>query len=102
MINKRLKGISLFASAGIGETYFKDAGIDIMVSNELLERRAELYKAISPETIVLKIDDPTNSPEHVTICFKTETGELTHGIITDIRILYLFEKIRQVLKFVVV
>lgn len=53
MINKRLKGISLFASAGIGETYFKDAGIDIMVSNELLERRAELYKAISPETTVV-------------------------------------------------
>ena len=53
MINNRLKGISLFASAGIGETYFKDAGIDIMVSNELLERRAELYKAISPETTVV-------------------------------------------------
>ena len=53
MINKRLNGISLFASAGIGETYFKDAGIDIMVSNELLERRAELYKAISPETTVV-------------------------------------------------
>ena len=66
------------------------------------EAIAETIQAISPETIVLKIDDPTNSPEHVTICFKTETGELTHGIITDIRFLYLFEKIRQVLKVVVV
>ena len=25
-MKKRLKGISLFASAGIGETYFKDIG----------------------------------------------------------------------------
>ncbi len=53
MKNKRLKGISLFASAGIGETYFKDVGIDIVVANELLENRANLYKAISPEATVL-------------------------------------------------
>lgn len=53
MNKKRLKGISLFASAGIGETYFKDVGIDIVVSNELIERRANLYKAISPSTKVI-------------------------------------------------
>ena len=45
MIKKRLKGISLFASAGIGETYFKDVGIDIVVANELLEKRANLYSS---------------------------------------------------------
>ena len=53
MINKRLKGISLFASAGIGETYFKDIGIDIIVANELIKERANLYKAIYPETTVI-------------------------------------------------
>ena len=53
MKNKRLKGVSLFASAGIGETYFKDIGIDIVVANELIERRANLYKAINPETEVV-------------------------------------------------
>lgn len=53
MINKRLTGISLFASAGIGETYFKDVGIDIKVANELLEKRANLYRAINPETTVV-------------------------------------------------
>ena len=53
MINKRLTGISLFASAGIGETYFKDIGIDIKVANELLEKRANLYRAINPETTVV-------------------------------------------------
>lgn len=53
MIKNRLKGISLFSSAGIGETYFKDIGIDIVVANELLPKRAELYKHISPETAVI-------------------------------------------------
>lgn len=53
MMKSRLKGLSLFASAGIGETYFKDVGIDIKVSNELIEKRANLYKAINPETNVI-------------------------------------------------
>ncbi len=52
-MTKRLKGVSLFASAGIGETYFKDIGIDIVVANELLEKRANLYSAISPDTKVI-------------------------------------------------
>lgn len=53
MINKKLKGISLFSSAGIGETYFKDIGIDIVVANELLEKRAQLYKSIYPDAAVI-------------------------------------------------
>ena len=52
MNGKRMKGVSLFAGAGIGETYFKDIGIDI-VANELVESRANLYKAISPNTKVI-------------------------------------------------
>ena len=52
-MKKRLTGISLFASAGIGETYFKDVGIDIKVANELLQKRADLYRAINPETTVV-------------------------------------------------
>ena len=53
MMKKRLKGISLFAGAGIGETYFKDIGIDIVVANELIEKRAHLYSYINPETKVV-------------------------------------------------
>ena len=53
MIKKRLTGISLFASAGIGETYFKEVGIDIKLANELVEKRAKLYRAINPETTVV-------------------------------------------------
>lgn len=53
MTTKRLNGISLFSSAGIGETYLKDVGIDIKVANELLKKRADLYKAINPKTTVI-------------------------------------------------
>lgn len=48
-----MNGLSLFSSAGIGETYFKDVGINIVVANELVEKRANLYKSISPETDVV-------------------------------------------------
>lgn len=50
MMNNRLKGISLFSSAGIGETYLKDVGVDIVVANELVENRAKLYKSLYPKT----------------------------------------------------
>lgn len=53
MINRRLKGISLFSSAGIGETYFESIGIDIVVANELLEKRAALYSSIYPNATVI-------------------------------------------------
>jgi DNA-methyltransferase (dcm) len=53
MKKKRLSGISLFSSCGIGETYFRDVGIDILVANELVEKRASLYKSIYPEATVV-------------------------------------------------
>lgn len=53
MIKRRLTGLSLFSGAGIGETYFKDVGIDIKVANELIRRRADLYQAIYPETTMI-------------------------------------------------
>lgn len=45
-----IKGASLFSSAGIAETYFKEAGIEICVANELLLKRAELYKYLHKDT----------------------------------------------------
>jgi DNA (cytosine-5)-methyltransferase 1 len=51
-----MKGISLFSSAGIGETYLSSIGIDIIVSNELLEKRAMLYKSIYPKAEAISGD----------------------------------------------
>ena len=45
-----IKGASLFSSAGIAETYFKNNNIDIVVANELIEQRAKLYSFFYPNT----------------------------------------------------
>ena len=39
-------GASLFSSAGIAETYFDEVGINIVVANELVQERADLYQAL--------------------------------------------------------
>lgn len=43
-----MKGISLFSGAGIGETYLSALGINIVVANEVIEKRANLYRSINP------------------------------------------------------
>ena len=43
-----IKGASMFSSAGIAETYFKKAGIDIVVASELLPKRGEFYSTMYP------------------------------------------------------
>ena len=46
----KLKGVSLFSSGGIGEAFFEDTSIDIVVANELLKDRAELYAKMHKKT----------------------------------------------------
>lgn len=50
MHNARLKGLSLFANVGIAETYFEETGIDIVIANEIEEKRAKLYRYLYPKT----------------------------------------------------
>lgn len=47
---KGISAISLFSSAGIGDLALRDAGINVLVANELLNDRAELFKRNFPET----------------------------------------------------
>ncbi len=49
-MKNRINGVSMFSSAGIAETYFKDIGIDIKVANELVKKRTELYSHFHPES----------------------------------------------------
>jgi DNA (cytosine-5)-methyltransferase 1 len=49
-----LKGLSLFSSAGIAETYYNDIGINIVIANELIERRANLYKKLYPKSKMIQ------------------------------------------------
>jgi len=43
-----LRGVSLFANVGIAETYIKKHNIDIVVANELLEKRAQFHSEMHP------------------------------------------------------
>ena len=45
-----MKGLSLFANVGIGETYLDQLGIEIVVANEKEEDRAEFYRKLHPNT----------------------------------------------------
>ena len=55
-MNNIIKGISLFASAGIGELLIDNSKIKIVVANELLKKRANCYKHFFPETTVYQGD----------------------------------------------
>jgi DNA (cytosine-5)-methyltransferase 1 len=48
-----MKGCSLFSSAGIAETFFPDLGINIIAANEIIERRANLYRSLNQDTRVI-------------------------------------------------
>ena len=44
------KILSLFANIGVAEAYLQDIGFNVVVANELISRRANLYSKIYPET----------------------------------------------------
>lgn len=47
---KKISAISLFASAGIGDLALRSAGVNVLVANEYLPERAELFKRNFPDT----------------------------------------------------
>lgn len=51
-----IKGISLFSNVGLAETYLKEVGVDIVIANELIEKRAIFYKHLYPECEVVNGD----------------------------------------------
>ena len=51
-----MNGVSLFSNVGIAETYIKTHNIDIVVANELLEKRASFYKYLYPNVNMVQGD----------------------------------------------
>lgn len=43
-----MRGLSLFSGAGIGEAYLSECGVTICTANELVEKRAVLYRKLYP------------------------------------------------------
>ena len=52
----RKKAISLFSSIGVAEYYLKDIGIDVVLANEIEEKRALAYKKMYPDTKIVSGD----------------------------------------------
>ena len=50
----RLNGLSLFSNVGIAEAYLKDVGIDVVLANEIDEKRARFYQEIYSIYSILK------------------------------------------------
>lgn len=57
---KRLKWLALFTSWWVWETYFKDIWIDIVCANELIEKRANFYSHLYPDTKMVVWDISTS------------------------------------------
>lgn len=55
-----MNGLSLFSNIGIGETFLIKNNIKIKVANEIIIKRAELYKHLYPETDVIVGDIKNN------------------------------------------
>ena len=70
----KLKGLSLFANVGIAEAYFDSIGIDVVLANDLEERRMRFYKHLYPntETITGDITDSRVSDEIVSKSIEKE------------------------------
>lgn len=45
-----MKAVSLFANIGVAEAYLESIGVNVVIANELIERRAKLYSQIYPNT----------------------------------------------------
>ena len=53
---KKFRALSLFASAGVAETYFEKHGVEICVASELLQERVKFYKHLYPGVQVFQGD----------------------------------------------
>ena len=47
---KKIKGLSLFANVGVAEAMFESIGAEIVLANELIEKRAQFYSEVYPKT----------------------------------------------------
>ena len=55
-MKNKIKAISLFSSAGIGEFYLKNIGIEVIAANELIDKRADLYTYLFPNSTMIRGD----------------------------------------------
>lgn len=72
-----MKVLSMFANIGVAEAFLKELGINVVLANELLPRRAELYTKIYPDTQMVCGDITDQSIyEYITSVAKRENVDI--------------------------
>lgn len=51
-----IKAVSLFSSAGVGEAYLEEIGINVVLANELHPKRCKMYKHLYPNCNMIEGD----------------------------------------------
>ena len=59
----KIKGLSLFACSGIAEYKLKETGVEIILANELLSERCDIYKHFYPDAEIIQGDINTKLDE---------------------------------------
>lgn len=70
----KIKAISLFSSAGIGELRTRNLNIDVVAANELLPQRAACYKHFYPDTIMVCDDITKKSAKDTMIKYANDNN----------------------------
>ncbi len=68
------KAVSLFASAGVAETYFEKHGIEVKVASELMKERANLYGQLYPSVNMVQGDITDESVYKKVISLSKKAG----------------------------
>lgn len=71
---ENMKVLSLFANIGVAEAYLKKIGFDVVIANELIERRAALYSKIYPDTNMICGDITTDDIQNRIIDMSKKCG----------------------------
>ena len=65
-----MKILSLFANIGVAEAYLTELGLEVSIANEIVKRRADLYKKIYPNVDMI-CGDITNESTYKSILEKS-------------------------------
>lgn len=52
----KIKALSLFANVGVAESYLQDVGVEVVIANELIEKRARFYRHLYPKVNMINGD----------------------------------------------
>jgi DNA (cytosine-5)-methyltransferase 1 len=71
-----IKAVSLFSCAGIGELMLEDLDISVIVANELIPKRAEVYKSLHPNSFMIVGDIKDPDVKNKLLEYKKEKPEM--------------------------